>query len=395
MRGALTRLILALFAVALFCPGCGDHGPQNCGGSPIVIGVNAPLTGDVPQIGESTKSATELWLSDINAAGGIEANGVCHPVSVVFGDNHDDPATAEAVTSTLINDDHALVMVGPQASQQAVPAGAVANADHTPMISPWSTNPNTTLNRPWVFRAAFLDSFQGPLIAKFVDRQFGFTRAAVLYDPNSDYPRGLAQFFRDSWEQSHGPDSVVAYETFSDATDVSSQIKDIMASGAQFVFLPQYYNQVATIVKQAHALGLKIPFVGSDSWGSAALAGLCGSDCTGLFFSTHFAAVGATGATKVFVDRYEATYGYVPDDVAALTWDSLNIVKQAIHDCWVIGGDIVADRACVRHAMANIHDFHGITGDMSFTEEGDPIKCGVIVRINEAGQFQFYESVCP
>jgi len=125
------------------------------------------------------------------------------------------------------------------------------------------------------------------------------------------------------------------------------------------------------------------------------LTGLCGSDCTGLFFSTHFAAEGATGAAKVFVDRYEAAYGYVPDDVAALTWDSMNIIRQAIQNCGMIAGDITADRTCVRDAMASIRSFHGITGDMTFTGGGDPIKCGVIVRINEAGQFEFYDSVCP
>ena len=396
MSRVFFRFIMVLTAVALLCSACGDDSSSGRSDSPIVIGVNAPLTGDIPQVGESTKLAAELWLSDIKAAGGIDVDGVWHPVSVVFRDNHADPASAVEVTSTLVLNDRALVIVGPQASSQAVPAGEVANADHTPMISPWSTNPNTTLNRPWVFRASFLDSFQGPMIAKFVDRQFGFTRAAVLYDPNNDYSRDLAQFFRDSWQESHGPGSVVANETFSAAdTDVGPQIKDIMASGAEFVFLPQYYNQVATIIPQAHALGLKVPFVGSDSWGSAALTDLCGADCTGLFFSSQFAAVGATGATKVFVDRYQAAYGYVPDDVAALTWDSMNIVLQAIQDCGVITGDIFADRTCVRNAMANIRNFHGITGDMTYTEEGDPIKCGVIVRINEAGQFEFYESVCP
>jgi branched-chain amino acid transport system substrate-binding protein len=388
----LSRLTVALFVAALFCSACGDKGSP----TPIVIGVNAPLSGDVPQIGESTRAAVELWLADVEAAGGIEIEGVRHPVRVVVRDNHADPASAVEVTSTLIAEDRALVIVGPQASSQAVPAGGAANDARTPMISPWSTNPNTTLDRPWVFRASFLDSFQGPLVAKFVSRDFGFTRAAVLYDPDSDYPRDLAQFFRDSWQEIHGPDSVVANETFSAGeTDFSAQITHIMESGAEFVFLPQYYNQVAAIVPQAHALGLKVPFVGSDSWGSAALTGLCGDDCTGLFFSTHFAAVGATGATKVFVDRYKAEYGYLPDDVAALTWDSMNIVQQAVRDCGMITGDLAADRTCVRDAMARIKSFAGITGDMTFTEEGDPIKCGVIVRINEAGEFQFYESVCP
>ena len=152
---------------------------------------------------------------------------------------------------------------------------------------------------------------------------------------------------------------------------------------------------MALIVQQAHQLGWDAPIVGSDSWGSAETVELCGADCYGLFFSTHYAAAGATGATKEFIDNYNAKYGYVPDDVGALTWDTLGIVQRAIEDCGNITGDIEADRKCVRDALAQIKDYEGITGKMTFTEEGDPIKCAVIVRISEQGEFEFYKQVCP
>jgi branched-chain amino acid transport system substrate-binding protein len=122
---------------------------------------------------------------------------------------------------------------------------------------------------------------------------------------------------------------------------------------------------------------------------------LCGDPCKGLFFSTHYAAEGATGATKEFIDRYNAKYGYVPDDVGALTWDTMLILQKAIQDCGTITGDLATDRACVRDALAQIKDFDGITGKMTFTEEGDPIKCAVIVRISDQGTFSFYQQVCP
>nr|NIS82279.1 ABC transporter substrate-binding protein [Anaerolineales bacterium] len=122
---------------------------------------------------------------------------------------------------------------------------------------------------------------------------------------------------------------------------------------------------------------------------------LCGKDCYGLFFSTHYAAAGATGATKAFIDRYNAKHGYVPDDVGALTWDTMLIVQEAIQATGGLTGDIKKDRQAVRDALAQIKEFAGITGKMTFTEEGDPIKCAVIVRISDAGEFEFYKSVCP
>ena len=122
---------------------------------------------------------------------------------------------------------------------------------------------------------------------------------------------------------------------------------------------------------------------------------LCGEDCYGLFFSTHYAAAGAQGATKDFIERYKQKHGYVPDDVGALTWDAIRIVQTAIENAGELSGDIEKDRKAVRDAMAQIKKFQGITGNMDFTEDGDPIKCAVIVKINDAGEFEFYESVCP
>jgi branched-chain amino acid transport system substrate-binding protein len=370
---------------------CGEKGPET-----IKIGVNAPLTGDIPKVGEGTKYAAQMWLEDVNAAGGIEVGGKKYRVELVIEDNESKAESAVKVNTKLITEDEVLAIVGPQSSKQAIPAGGKANELGTPMISPWSTNPDTTKDRPFVFRGCFLDPFQGPVVANFVKDEFGFTKAAVLYDVASDYPKGLAEFFKEAWEKINGAGSVVAYESFTTKdTDFSSQLTKIINSGAQVLFTPQYYNEVALIVQQAHQLGWDKPIVGSDSWGSAETVKLCGKDCYGLFFSTHYAAAGAKGATKAFIDRYNKEHGYVPDDVAALTWDSIRLVQKAIENCGKLTGDLQEDRQCVRDALAKIKEFDGITGKMTFTEDGDPIKCAVIVRISDAGEFEFYKSVCP
>jgi len=378
-------LIIAIFLLSA----CGGAGGQT-----IKIGINAPITGDIPKVGEGTRFAAEMWLEE--NGGVITVGGTEYTVELVIEDNESKGESAAAVNTKLITQDEVLVIVGPQSSKQAVPAGGVANDLKTPMISPWSTNPNTTLDRPWVFRTPFLDPFQGPVVAGFVTDEFGFTKAGVLYDIASDYPKGLAEFFQSGWEDLHGAGSVVAYESFTTGdTDFSAQLTNIIDAGAEFIFAPQYYNEVALIVQQAHELGFTGPIVGSDSWGSAELMNLCGEDCYGLFFSTHYAAEGATGATKEFIDKYNEKYGYVPDDVGALTWDAMNIVKQAIQSCGEITGDLEADRECVRDAMAGIKEFPGITGNMTFDAQGDPSKCAVIVKISDEGKFTFYKQACP
>jgi len=389
MKNTFRLCTMLLLAGTLLLGACATAGTDT-----IKIGVNAPLTGDIPREGEQTKFAAEMWLEDIG--GELEVGGKTYTVELLIEDNESKGESAAAVNTKLITQDEVLVIVGPQASKQAVPAGGVANDLETPMISPWSTNPNTTLNRPWVFRAPFLDPFQGPVVANFVSEEFGFTKAGVLYDVASDYPKGLADNFEQGWEDLHGAGSVVAFESFTTGdTDFSAQLTKIIDAGAEFLFTPQYYNEVPLIVQQAHQLGWEAPIVGSDSWGSPDTVELCGEDCYGAFFSTHYAAEGATGATKEFIDSYNEKYGYVPADVAALTWDSFRIVQQAIQDCGEITGDLAVDRKCVRDAMANIKNFQGITGEMTFTEEGDPIKCAVIVQITDEGKYAFYKQACP
>ncbi len=390
MRKGFVAVGVALVAVLAFSPLAWSTAKS------IKVGINAEITGDIPKVGEGTKFAAQMWLEEVMAAGGLEVGGKNYPVELVVEDNEAKAESAVKANTKMITEDEVLVIVGPQSSKQAIPAGDVANNYGTPMITPWSTNPDATKDRPFVFRCCFLDPFQGPVLANFITEEFGFTKAAVLYDVASDYPKGLAEFFKEAWEKVHGPGSVVAFESFTTKdADFSSQLTKIIQSGAEVLFTPQYYNEVALIVQQAHELGWNKPIVGSDSWGSAETVELCGKDCYGLFFSSHYAAAGATGATKDFIDRYQAKFGYVPDDVAALTWDSLGIVKTAIQSLDGLTGDIEKDRKAVRDAMAKVQEFDGITGKMTFTEEGDPIKCAVIVKISDKGEYTFYKSVCP
>jgi branched-chain amino acid transport system substrate-binding protein len=168
----------------------------------------------------------------------------------------------------------------------------------------------------------------------------------------------------------------------------------IKSTDAEVLFTPQYYNEVPLIVKQAQELGLTQVVLGSDSWGDPKTLELCGDACEGMFFSTHYAAEGATGATKEFIDKYNGLYGEIPGDVAALTWDAMRIIGKSLQDCGAITGDLAKDRECIRDALSKIKNFDGITGDMTFTPDGDPIKCAVIVKI-EDGKFKFYDQACP
>jgi branched-chain amino acid transport system substrate-binding protein len=160
-------------------------------------------------------------------------------VELVIEDNEAKAESAVKANTKMITEDEVLAIVGPQASKQAVPAGEVANnyADchDQPLVHQSRYHQGSSL----VFRGCFLDPFQGPVVANFITEEFGFTKAAVLYDVASDYPKGLAEFFRAAWEELHGPGSVVAYESFTTKdADFSSQLTKINQSGPRFSSRP-------------------------------------------------------------------------------------------------------------------------------------------------------------
>ncbi len=375
-----------LVSVVMFCTGCAQE-------QSIKIGFNIPLTGDSPKIGEGAKYSGELIKNAINEAGGLEVKGKKYKLDFIYVDNELKPESAVQAALKLIEQDRVLAIVGPAGSGRAIPGGQTANENRTPMVSPWATNPDVTVNRPYVFRACILDPVQAPAAVKFVNSEFpSIKKVAVLYNIEDDYSKGLAGYFRDAWERTGG--EVVNFESFGQKDqDFSTQLTRIVNSGAEFLYLPDYYNHVALIVSQAKDMGWgDKPVMGSDSWGSADLWSLSKGMVKGYYFTTHYAAAGAVGATKEFIDTYNATYGYVPDDVAALTFDSVNIILTAIQEAGLTGS-LDADRENIRNTIAAMKDFPGITGTMTFDVNGDPEKPAVVVRVNDAGEFEYVTSL--
>ncbi|MFA6938469.1 MAG: ABC transporter substrate-binding protein [Treponema sp.] len=360
----------------------------------IKIGFNIPLTGDSPKVGEGAKYSGEMIKNKINAAGGLEVKGEKYLLDFIYVDNELKADSAINVANKLIDIDKVLASIGPEGSGRAIPAGEVYNDAKVPMITPWATNPAATKDRPYCFRACFLDPFQAPVGAKFTKEQFGVKKVAILYNLEDDYSKTLAELYKASWEKDQGG-QVVLYESFGQKDqDFSVQLTKLVNSDAELLYIPAYYNLVALITSQAKDLGWKKPIVGSDAWGSADLVSLSKGAVIGCYFTTHYAAAGAVGKTKEFIDSYKALYGYTPDDVAALTYDAVNIVLTAIQNAGLTG-NLKKDRTAIKDAMGKISGYEGVTGKMTFTPDGDPIKDAVVVQVSPAGEFTYVKSLQP
>ena len=374
-------LIVTLMLILLLPISCGGKGEVE----PIKIGVIAPITGSIPAVGESTVNAAKLAVQEINDAGGLAVGDRQVPVELVIEDNEDKKEKAVSAAQKLINQSNVVAIVGPQASRNAIPAASVAEEAHVPMISPWSTNPETTAGKQYVFRVAFIDPFQGRVMARFAIEELNTQKAAVLYDVASEYNKGIAEIFRQIYEGAGG--QVVAFESYTTGeTDFESQLAAIKESGAQVLFLPNYYNEVPLQVEQARNMGITAAIIGSDAWGQIEADKL--AEMEGFYFSTHYATDIASPVAERFIAAYEAAYGQVPDDVAALTYDAFGMLFEAIKS------QAKTDAESIRNGLASISRFEGVTGVMEYKGTGDPVKSAVILRI-EDGHFRFYKLAEP
>jgi branched-chain amino acid transport system substrate-binding protein len=384
----------AIFIILLVILSLGICGCSKDDSSQIKIGVIAELTGDIPAVGASCKNAAEMAAAEINDAGGIHLGGKKYPVKLIIEDNAGKADQSASSAQKLITQNKVVAIVGPNANRYALPAAEIAESGKVVLITPWSTAPKTTLDsktgapKKYIFRSCFIDPFQGRVLAKFVLDNLKVKKAAVLYDVASEYNKGIAEIFKEVYEQNGG--KVVAFETYTtNDKDFSSQLTKIKQTVPDIIFLPNYYSEVPLQIQQAKRLGITTPFIGSDSWGSEELIKLCGKDCNDYYFSTHYAADASTAATKKFIEDYKAKYGTTPDDVAALTYDFFGLIFQALKTA---GKN---DRQAVRDALAKIPQYEGVTGNMQFKEgSGDQVKSAVILKIKD-GKFTWFANAKP
>lgn len=389
--GRWLKLTAILASVLLAFAGCGGGGG---GGDVIRIGGVAELTGDMPAVGASFKNAAELAIKEINDAGGLQAGDKKYKVELCLEDNAGKADQSAAGAQKLITQNEVLAIVGPNASRYAIPAAEICEQSKVLMVAPWSTNPKTTQDsrsgapKKYVFRACFTDPFQGQVLAKFAKENLKATKAAVLFDIASDYNKGLAEIFKKSFEEMGG--QVPAFESYTtNDKDFSAQLTKVKAAAPDLLFLPNYYTEVPLQVQQAKRLGVNVPVLGSDSWGSVELLKLCQADCEGYYFSSHYAADMATSAAQAFIGKYKTTYGNPPDDVAALTYDSLQLVFEAIRKAGK------PDRQALRDAFAQVALPEAVTGSIKYQEgSGDPVKSIAILQVRD-GKFKWHANVTP
>lgn len=379
------KALSAVLIIAILIVGCSRQpNPNERDRTPIKIGFFGDLSGPTFNFGQSAKNGVLMAATQINQAGGIDGR----QIDVVIEDDHGSPELAAELAGKLINQDHVISIIAAGTSGNSRAAAPKAQAAHIPMISPSSTDPAVTQVGEYIFRACFVDAFQGEVMARFAAQTLGAKTAAILFDFNSPYGRGLTDFFELSFAKLGG--HIVTKQSYTQSdVDFTGQLSTIQANEPDVIYIPGYYNDVAVIAKQARSIGLKQPLLGGDGWDAPELWPLAGDALNISYISTHYSMDDPSPAIQAFVQEYKQRYGNLaPDAHAALAYDATRVLANAIERAGSIEGNKI------RNALAETRDFAGVTGVISMDADRNAVKPAVVLKL-EDGSSIYQETLQP
>jgi len=332
----------------------------------VKIGAIFPLSGAVAFYGNESRDGALLAIEEINAAGGLLGK----KIALVAEDDEGNAEKAVNAFTKLVSRDKVAYIIGSSTSGPTMAMTSLAQQSKVILITPSGTNKDVTKPGDFIFRACFIDPFQGVVGADFAYDVLGSRRAAVLYDAGADYNTGLAEAFRDQFLALGGFVVMEAYQTGD--VDFNAQVTRIRAARPDVVYLPNYYNDVSLQAKALRDQGINCALVGGDGWDS--LVDNAEDEVLNGFWSSGFAADTTDPLGVAFVKAYESKYSKPASQFAALGYDALRLITDGIEAAGTF------DTSVVKDAMAQI-DGPYITGNIRFDENRDPIKGAAILEI--------------
>lgn len=360
-KGLLLVLILAFVATIL--PACASTSDT------IAIGTIMPISGPVSAYGTQARNASQMAVDEINSKGGVLGKKL---VLYVEDDENSPEKTVNAFTK-LVTEKKIVALVGGLTSPCTLSITKEAQKRKIILVTPSSTNDTVTSAGDFIFRSCYNDSFQGRVMAKFAGTDLSAKTAAIIFDNTNDYSKGLKDSFTAAFTAAGG--TVVATESYAtNDTDFAAQLTSIAATNPDVLFVPDYYNTVSLIAKQARTAGITVPMLGADGWDE--IVNNAGDEVLGCYYSNHYSPDANDAEVKAFVAAYKAKYNAEPNALAALAYDATYMIADAIAKAGSTSPD------AIKAAMeATSKKF--VTGQISFAATGphDPVKSAVVLKI--------------
>jgi branched-chain amino acid transport system substrate-binding protein len=309
-------------------------------------------------------------------------------VELIAEDNQSKPGESATIAKKLAYRDKVVAVLGGNPSSDSLEAAPIYQNARIPMVAITSTNPRVTEMGNYIFRACFIDPFQGAVLAKFARSTLHVGRAGILTSVNNAYSVGLSKVFREKFTAAGG--TIVAEQKHSEGDkDFRAQLTALKSAGVDSILHSGNYTEGALICIQARQLGLNVPIFGGDAWEAPALIEIGGKAVEGTYYSTHGSPESTAPEMVNFVQKFRARWnGETPDSTAALGYDAAQIVFDAIRRAGT------TERTALRDAIAATKDLPVVTGHITIDAKRNASKSAVILTVKN-GKFAYVESVDP
>ncbi len=387
MKKRILAAVLSAVMLAASAFGCAQDGNKQPAsgnteaGDTIKIGGLAPLTGNVSVYGVATNNGIKMAVDEINKAGGVLEK----QIEYIVYDEKGDPIEAVNAYNKLVQDDKIIALIGDVTSKPTIAVAQKAVKDRIPMITATGTTADITKAGDNVFRACFIDPYQGELMAEYAAKKLNAKTAAIIYDNGDDYSTGVADAFeKEAKEAGITITNKEAYQPGS--VDFKSQLTKIKAGNPDVLMIPAYYSDVALIAAQAKDIGIKSKLLGADGW-DGVLEKIDKSNLDAVkdcYFCSQYSPENKDEKLQNFLKQYTEKYKSEANMFAVLGYDALGMMAAAINKAGSVDSEKIIE------ALKNL-EYKGLTGSTTFDENRNPVRDAVITTIAD-GKYKFVEN---
>ena len=350
---------------------------------PIKIGFMGAKTGDVAMYGLNTLKGLNMAIDELNQNGGL----LGRTVALIEEDNAGQKDQAINITNKFISQDKVVAIIGDPTTGITRVAGQIANSKETVLLSAGAVGSNVVEIGPYIFRNTLLDSIAAPATIKYIIEEKGWKNIALITSKNNDYSVSLSKIFTDAIKANGG--NIVIEEFIQDKdTDFSGQVTKIKAANPDVILFSGYYTEAALIMKKAREVGITAVMVGGDGLQGEDLMKIGQDAVEGLISFAGFSPEQPEPTTEKFITAFKAKYdNEMPDLFSAQGYDAVMMIAKAITD------SNSADPKVFKDALAKTSNYQGVSGNITFQANREPVKSPVYLLEVKGGKFTLLKKI--
>ena len=350
-------------------------------GQDIPIGFFAPITGPAAADGASAKHAVELGLKEVNDGGGI--NG--RKVNLIIYDDRLNPQEAVAIANKLIEKDKVVGVASGSYSGPTRVTAPIFQKAGMPMVAGYAVHPDVTWDpkekkpNDFCFRNGFLGEIEGAAAAEFAVKNLKAKKISLIFMDN-DFGRAISSGFAERAEKLGAAVLTKQMYKFPGEKDFRPFLTRIKEGNPDVIFAAGYYNEAASIVRQAKELGIKSQILGEEGFDSPKFLEIAGPAAEGVIIATNLDRDDPRPLVQNFLKNYQKAYNEDADMVGASSYDAFMILVNAIRKAGT-------DPKAIQKALLETKDYNGLTGKISRFVQGEVVK-PVQIQVVKGGKFR-------